>query len=114
MGAMTDDMKRLRGEVEALRVARGALMQDLALGTTRRRDAVSMMQAGFRKTHGEMARNAKAERRAFSKTHGEMARNAKAERRAFITGQKRAVAHLREEFANDLAGAARAWLGARA
>ena len=89
MGAMTDSMKRLRGEVEALK-------QDLALGTRQRRDTVSMMQAGFRKTHGEMARNAKAERRAY------------------ITGQKRAVAHLRKTFATDMAGAARAWFGARA
>ena len=96
MGVLTDDMKRLRGEVEALRMARGALMQDLAPVTRQRRDAVSMMQAGFRKTRGEMARNAKAERRAY------------------ITGQKRTVAHLRKEFATDIAGAARAWFGARA
>ena len=96
MGAMTDTMKRLRGEVEALRMAREALIQNLVPGTKQRRDAVSMLQAGFRKTHGEMARNAKAERRAY------------------ITGQKRAVAHLRKTFATDMAGAARAWFGARA
>jgi len=96
MGAMTDDMKRLRGEVEALRMERGALMQDLALETKQRRDAVVMMQAGFRKTHRDTARNARAERNAFN------------------TGQKRAVAHLRKEFAADMAGAARAWSGARA
>jgi hypothetical protein len=96
MGALTDDMKRLRGDVEALRQARGALMQDLALETRQRRDEVSMMQAGFRKTHAELSKRAKAERKAF------------------IMGQKRAVAHLRKVFANDLAGAGRAWFGARA
>ena len=96
MGALTDDMKRLRGEVEALRMERGALMQNLALETKRRRDAMATMQAGFRKTHRDTARNARAERRAF------------------IAGQKRAVDHLRKEFANDLAGASRAWFGARA
>jgi peptidoglycan hydrolase CwlO-like protein len=96
MGMMTDAMKRLRGEVEALRKERGTLMQDLALGTTQLRDAVATMQAGFRKTHGDMARHAKAERKAF------------------ITKQKRTVAHLRKEFATDMAGAARAWHGTRA
>lgn len=96
MGAMTNDMKRLRGEVESLRQERGALMQDLALGTTRRREAVAAMQAGFRKTHRDTARHARAERKAF------------------VTGQKRAVAHLRKAFATDRAGAARAWFGARA
>ena len=96
MGVMTDAMKRLRGEVEALRKERGALMQDLAVGTMQRRGVVATMQAEFRKTHGDMARHAKTERKAF------------------ITKQKRTVAHLRKEFATDMAGAARAWLGARA
>ena len=96
MGVMTDSMKRLRSEVEVLRMARGELVEDLAQGTKQRRDAVAMMQAGFRKAHGDMARNGRAERRAY------------------ITGQKRAIAHLRKAFASDLAGGHRAWFCAKA
>jgi hypothetical protein len=93
MGMMTDDMKRLRGEVETLRKERGALLKDLALETKRRRDGVATMQAHFHKIHGNMAKNTQAERRAY------------------ISGQKKAVAHLRKVFATDLAGASRAWFG---
>jgi len=96
MGMMTESMKRLRSEVETLRMERGALMQDLALETKQRRDVVATMRSDFRKTHMDMARHAKAERKAF------------------ITNQKRTVAHLRKELATDMAGAARAWFGARA
>ena len=65
-------------------------------GEVASRLAIETVQAGFRKTHADMTRHAKAERKAF------------------ITKQKRAVAHLRKEFATDMAGASRAWHGARA
>jgi hypothetical protein len=99
MSVMTEDMRRLRSEVEALRSARGALIQDLALGTQPRRNAVSRMKAGFRKTHRDMARNAKNARVAFAteltdgamrmiegfhKSHAEMAKRGRAERLAFV------------------------------
>jgi len=96
MGALTNDMKRLRGEVETLRQERGALMQDLALGTMQRRDAVAALQAGFRKN---------------ASGHGP-ARPGRTQ--SLYHGQKRVVAHLRKAFATDLAGAARAWFGVKA
>ena len=126
MSVMTEDMRRLRSEVEALRCARGALIQDLALGTQPRRNAVSRMKAGFRKTHRDMARNAKNARVAFAteltdgamrmiegfhKSHAEMAKRGRAERLAFILDQKRSVAGLRQAVAADLAGARRFWFG---
>jgi hypothetical protein len=126
MGVMTNDMKRLRGEVEALRVARGTLLQDLALEAKQRRDAVVTMQAGFRKTYGNLARKAKNARVAFvtdlaagairtiagfHKSRTAVAKRAGAERLAFVLGQKQAVADLRHAVAADLAGAHRFWCG---
>jgi len=111
MGVMTDDMTRLRSEVEALRSARGALIQDLALGTQPRRNAVSRMIEGFHKSHAEMAKRGRAERLAFVKSRAEMAKRGRAERLAFILDQKRSVAGLRQAVAADLAGARRFWFG---
>jgi len=119
-------MKRLRGEVDALRRARGALVQDLAFETQQRRDAVAMMQAGFHKMHGQMAAKAKKARVAFvtdlaagtmkmiggfHKSRAAMAKQADAERSRFVLGLKRTVAGLRHAVAADLAGAHRFWFG---
>jgi hypothetical protein len=126
MGVMTDAMKRLRGEVDALRDARGVLVQDLAIGTRQRRDVVATMQAGFRKTHEAMAGKMKKARVAFvtdlaadamkmiegfHKARSAMAKRARAERLTFVLGQKRTVASLRHAVAADLAGAHRFWHG---
>jgi hypothetical protein len=126
MGVMTDAMKRLRGEVDGLRGARGALVQGLAIGTKQRRDAVATMQAEFRETHGDMAEKAKKARVAFvtglaadamktivgfHKSRSAMAKRARAERLTFVLEQKRTVAGLRQAVAADLAGAHRFWLG---
>jgi hypothetical protein len=126
MGVITNDMRRLRTEVDALRAARGALMEDLALGTQERRNAVSMMQARFRKTHRDAARKARNARVAFvtglaadvtgmiadfHKSRAEMAKRDGAERLAFVLDQKRSVADMRQNVAVDLAGAHRFWFG---
>lgn len=126
MGVMTDSMKRLRNETDALRRARGAFVLDLAIGTKERRDAVATMQAWFRKTHGDMAGKAKQARVAFvtdlaagamemiggfHKARSAMAKRARAERLTFVLGQKRTVAGLRHAIAADLAGARRFWRG---
>ena len=126
MGVMTGDMTRLRSEVEALRSARGALIQDLAFGTQQRRNAVSRMKAGFRKTHRDLARNAKNARVAFAteladgvmrmiegfhNSRAGMAKRGRADRLAFVLGQKRSVAGLRQAVAADLEGARRFWFG---
>jgi len=52
MGRLTDDMTRLRGEVDALRNMRGAFIDDLKADVTD-------MKAGFNEDHAEMARKSR-------------------------------------------------------
>ncbi len=91
MGKLTDDMTRLRGEVDALRSDRGALMQDLARGAKDLATEVSAMQASFAKAHTAMAKKTKRELRSF------------------VAGIEKKVGRMRKETATDLAGARRAW-----
>ncbi|MBI4595179.1 MAG: hypothetical protein HY730_02245 [Candidatus Tectomicrobia bacterium] len=57
MGILTEDMTRLRGEIEALRTARKNLMQELAHGVQARRNELFETRARFFQEHGEMVRN---------------------------------------------------------
>jgi hypothetical protein len=91
MGKLTDDMTRLRGEVDALRGNRGALMQDLARGAKDLATEVLAMQASFAKAHTAMAK----------KTRRELS--------SFVSGIEKQVGRMRKETAKDLAGARRAW-----
>ena len=93
MGNLTDDMTRLRGEVDVLRSDRRALMQELARGAKDMASTVSAMQADFAAAHATMAR----------KTG-----NARA---SYVARIKRQVGRMRNENASDLAGAAHAWFG---
>jgi hypothetical protein len=93
MGNLTDDMTRLRGEVDALRSDRGALMQELARGAKDLASTVSAMQADFAAAHAAMAR-----------------KTGKA-RASYVAKIKRQVGRMRKETSSDLAGARRAWLG---
>lgn len=93
MGVLTNDMTRLRGEIGGLRGARRALINDLLHRTRERRSAVVGMQAGFRRSHAEMSRKAKADLRAF------------------MSALRRTVSALRREVGEDIAGARRAWSG---
>ena len=86
MGNLTDDMTRLRGEVDALRGARGALMQELAA-------TVSAMQSGFAAAHTAMAKKTRRERVSY------------------VARINKQVGRMRKENASDLAGASRAWFG---
>ncbi len=128
MGFLTEDMTRLRGEINDLRMARKELSKSLKRGAAVIRGNVLEMRTAFRGAHAEMAGRTKAERVAFvsglertvgdlrrqiSGAHAEMARRTKAERTAFVSGLKKMVMDLREEFADDLAGARLAWLGPR-
>ncbi len=92
MGSLTYDMNKLCDEISALRDARGALMKDLGKGARDLHHIVSEMQAGFRQSHEEMARETKAARVAL------------------LSGLKRTVLDMRRGFSADLAGARRAWL----
>lgn len=65
MGNLTVDMTRLREEVEALRDARGALMDDLTRGARDLTTAVAAMRNEFMSTHAAMAKQSRGEREAF-------------------------------------------------
>jgi hypothetical protein len=67
MGVLTDDMTRLRGEIDALRGAREALCEGLMQGARNLRSAVWGMRADFRKTRADMASRTGAEREATVK-----------------------------------------------
>ena len=93
MGNLTDDMTRLRGEVDALRSDRGALMQELARGAKELTSTVSAMQADFAAAHNAMARKSRRERASY------------------VARIKKQVGRMRKETSSDLDGARRAWLG---
>src|SRR4030042_4453652 len=65
MGNLTDDRTRLRGEVDALRGVRGALMNDLTRGARDLTTAVAAMRADFASAHTAMAKKTGEERGAF-------------------------------------------------
>lgn len=87
MGRLTDDMARLRGEIDNLRVARGALMRQLTRGAGDLAQAVSAMTADFAKARSDMARSGRNDRETF------------------LSGMRQQVAGLRQETADDLMGA---------
>jgi len=126
MGNLTDDMTRLRGEVDALRSERGALMQELTRGARDLAATVSAMQSGFAAAHTAMAKKTSEEREAFvadmirevssllgdfSRMRGDMARTGRNDREAFLLEMRRRVTGMRKETADDLAGARLAWHG---
>ena len=93
MGNLTDDMTRLRGEVDALRSDRGALMLDLARGAKDLASSVSAMQSGFATAHATMAKKTGRARATY------------------VSRIKRQVGRMRKENAADLAGASQVWFG---
>jgi len=128
MGNLTDDMTRLRGEVDALRGARGVLMQDLTRGARDLATDVAAMRADFTAAHAAMAKKTGGERETFvaavidevnsllgefSKDRNDMARKGRHDRGAFLSEMSRQVAGLRKETADDMIGARLAWRGER-
>ena len=126
MGNLTDDMTRLRGEVEALRGVRGALMQDLTRGARDLTTAVAAMRADFTSAHAAMAKQTRGERETFmaaviddvnsllgefSRDRNDMAREGRHDRRTFLSEMSRQVAGMCKETADDLMGARLAWQG---
>ncbi len=109
MGNLTDDMTRLRGEVDALRDVRGALMQDLTRGARDLAATVSAMRADFTSAHAAMAKQTRGERKTFvaavidevnsllgefSRDRNDMARKGRHDRGAFLSEMSRQVAGL--------------------
>jgi hypothetical protein len=126
MGNLTDDMTRLRDEVDALRGARGALMQDLTRGARDLAATVSAMRADFIAAHAAMAKRSRGERGAFvaavvgevnsllgefSRDRNDMARNGRHDRGVFLSEMRRQVTGLCKDTADDLMGARLAWRG---
>ena len=126
MGNLTNDMRRLRGEVDALRGDRGALMQDLTHGARDLTSAVAAMRTGFAFAHAAMAQKTGGERKAFvaavidevnsllsefSRDRNDMARNGRHNREVFLAEMRKQVTGLRKETADDLMGARLVWRG---
>ena len=91
MGNLTDDMTRLREEVDALRSDRGALMQALSRGGKDLASSVLAMRADFGAAHVAMAKRSKKDLAAY------------------VAGIRKRVTRMKEANATDLAGASRAW-----
>ena len=119
MGSLTEGMTRLCSEIVGLRGARLTFIHDLGQN-------VAEMKANLRRDHSEMARRTKAERQIFVKDLGQevetllqgfrrahkgMAQKTKAERLSAVKQIKVCVGGMCQEFAQDLAGARRAWSG---
>ena len=126
MGNLTDDMTRLRGEVDALRGARGALMQDLTRGARDLATTVAAMRADFTAAHTAMAKKTGEEREIFvaamidevnsllgefSRDRNDMARKGRYDRGVFLSEMKRQVTGLCKDTVDDLMGARLAWRG---
>ncbi|OHE16596.1 MAG: hypothetical protein A2X96_08890 [Syntrophobacterales bacterium GWC2_56_13] len=126
MGNLTDDMTRLRGEIDALRGARSVLMQDLTRGARDLAAAVSAMKTDLTAAHNAMAKKTKRERETFvgnmvhevnsllgdfSRFRGDMARAGKRDRGNFLMEMRRQVTGMLKETADDLTGARFAWGG---
>jgi hypothetical protein len=90
---MTDDMTRLRGEILAMRKARGSLMNDLQHETKSRGKAITQLCSHFGHARTMMAKRTK---------HARL---------VFLNNLKRSVGAQRRDMRNDLAGARRAWAG---
>lgn len=91
MGRMTDEITRLAGEIQCSRRDRQQMMRDLRRDAVERRREVKGMQAGFRAAHAETSRRQKKALRDFA------------------AGIEHRVSGLLKGFADDLAGARRAW-----
>jgi hypothetical protein len=119
MGSLTESMTRLCREIVGLRGARLTFVHDLG-------QDVAEMKASLHRDHAEMARRTRAARqtfvkdlgqevetllRGFHRAHKSMARKTKAERLAAVKQIKVCVGGMCQEFAQDLAGARRAWSG---
>ena len=126
MGNLTDDMTRLRGEVDALRGVRGALMNGLTRGARDLTTAVAAMRADFSAAHTAMAKKTGKERETFvaavidevnsllggfSRDRNDMARNGRHDRGVFLSEMRKQVTGLCKETADDMMGARLAWRG---
>ena len=119
MGRLTEDMTNLRGEIDALHNGRVEFIAGL-------KQNVFELKAGFNSNHAEMAaklrddldefvselKNDVVELKAgFNSNHAEMAGELRDGLETFVSDLKGSVADLRQEAADDIAGAHKAWFG---
>lgn len=93
MGTLTDDLTRLRAEINALRENRSALQNALTQNILQLKGDVAELRSGFRQAHADMAANG---------------RNSRV---SFVTDLSHQVAGLLGAVADDLKGAREAWIG---
>jgi len=119
MGPLTNDMARLRDDIDTLHNSREAFINDL-------KHDVAETQSNFRNARAEMARKLvgdlttfvsglKADvsdmQEGFRNDHAEMARKLIDDLRTFASDLNKNVASLRQKFAADIQGSHRAWFG---
>jgi uncharacterized protein YceH (UPF0502 family) len=88
---ITDDMVRLHDEILAMRKGRGTLINSLQKETKSREKAVKHLCSHFGHVRAKMAKHTKQVRLTF------------------LNNLKSSVGALRQEMADDLAGARKAW-----
>lgn len=93
MGTLTDDMTRLRGEINAMREGRHAMQRELAQDIATLKRDVADSQAAFRKAFAGMSKSSRKKRAAF------------------VSDLSHQVANLLHAVADDLKGARQAWRG---
>ena len=103
MDRLTNDMTRLRTEIENLRAARVSLMKDVQNSAVRNRNAVKEMKKEFRTQHARMAKRSKSERLAFLSGVSRQ-----------VSAIRKDMARLRDAFRADILGGHRAWIGSEA
>lgn len=100
MGHLTDDMARLRAEINALKSSRYAFRNDLSRSINQLKEEVASMQNDFRRSHADMAKKSRSERLAFVVSVGRE-----------VGELKRQVANHMKGVGDDIKGAHRAWWG---
>lgn len=98
MGHLTDDMARLRAEINALKSSRCAFRNDLSRSINQLKEEVAGMQNDFRRSHSSMAKQSREERVAFVVAVGRE-----------VSELKRQVANQMKIVTDDIKGAHRAW-----
>ena len=111
MGRFTEDMGRLRDEIESERMARQTLIADTRQEVTdaahafisNLKSSMETLQADFREAHADMAQAARADRSAFLAQLGDT-----------VADLQRQTVTLVSDFAGERSAGRQAWRGAAA
>jgi len=100
VGVLTNDMRRLRGQIDAAHEMRESLMQDLVRGTMQLKQGVTAMLKGFHASNLQMARRTHADCSTFLASVD-----------GAVNHIRTTVASLKKDFTSDRQGARRVWRG---